>query len=61
MIKQINDRNVDTVERERERATLYSTWNSSTRPHTISLANKILNKSNKIRDGNIMLVQIDTS
>ena len=25
---------VETVERERERATLYSTWNSVTRPHT---------------------------
>ena len=36
---------VVTVERERERATLYSTWNSSTRPHTSnSLENrKIIN------------------
>ncbi len=27
-------------ERERERVSLYSTWNSSTRPHTLCLVNK---------------------
>ena len=26
---------VETVERERERATLYSTWNSFTRPYVL--------------------------
>ena len=33
-------------ERERERATLYSMWNSSTRPHTSRLLEKNNNKIN---------------
>ena len=51
---------VDTVERERERVTLYSTWNPSTRPHTNVLVN---NKKNikKVRNSITMSVsKIDT-
>ncbi len=47
MNKNISHKTVDTVERERERATLYSTWKSSTRSHTGNL----LKNNNYIRDG----------
>ena len=38
---EIQAETVATVERERERATLYSTWNSSTRP------SRLLEKENR--------------
>ena len=52
---------VDTVERERERVTLYSTWNPSTRPHTNILVNNKIGYKIKENSITILVSKLDTS
>lgn len=51
---------VDTVERERERVTLYSTWNPSTRPHTNVLVNNKKNIKKARNSITMSVLKIDT-
>ena len=54
---EIQAETVATVERERERATLYSTWNSSTRPHTSRSLEKENKEINRIKIDNKITIK----